>query len=150
MSLSESLERAQQKRVFEDCVIYISPSTVPKLAALKLLVEAGGGKATALLQTGLGFLKDRIVKSIQRKEAAAKKDVRTRGSRTGKKKQEDEDDEEDNEEEDDEILAVVSCEDDKDMWGPILDAGAQVYSHELIISGILRQKLELDRTHALT
>ncbi|KAG0296331.1 hypothetical protein BGZ96_009730 [Linnemannia gamsii] len=149
MSLSESLERAQEKKVFEDCVIYISPSTVPKLAALKLLVEAGGGKATALLQTGLGFLKDRIVKSNQRKEAAAKKDVKTRSARSGKKKEEDEDDEEDSEEEDDEILAVVSCEDDKDMWGPILDAGAQVYSHELIISGILRQKLELDQTHAL-
>lgn len=138
MNLSESLERAQEKKVFENCVIYISPSTVPKLAALKLLVEAGGGKATALLQTGLGFLKDRIVKSNQRKEAAAKK-----GSRNKKKKQEPED------EEDNEVLAVVSCEDDKDMWGPILDAGALVYSHELIIFGILRQKLDLGRTHAL-
>ncbi|KAF9149761.1 hypothetical protein BG015_008421 [Linnemannia schmuckeri] len=149
MNLSESLERAQEKKVFEDCVIYISPSTVPKLAALKLLVEAGGGKATALLQTGLGFLKDRIVKSNQRKEAAAKKDVKTRGFRNGKKKQEEDDDEEEDEGEDNEILAVVSCEDDKDMWGPILDAGAQVYSHELIIFGILRQELDLGRTHAL-
>ncbi|KAG9068305.1 hypothetical protein KI688_010571 [Linnemannia hyalina] len=146
MSLSESLERAQERKVFENCVIYISPSTVPKLAALKLLVEAGGGKATALLQTGLGFLKDRIVKSNQRKEAAVKK-----GSRNRKKKQEteDEDEDEDEDDEDNEVLAVVSCEDDKDMWGPILDAGALVYSHELIILGILRQKLDLGRTHAL-
>ncbi|KAG0062124.1 hypothetical protein BGZ90_003246 [Linnemannia elongata] len=144
MNLSESLERAQEKKVFENCVIYISPSTVPKLAALKTLVEAGGGKATALLQTGLGFLKDRIIKSNQRKEAAAKK-----GSKNRKKKQETEDEDEDDEEEDNEVLAVVSCEDDKDMWGPILDAGALVYSHELIIFGILRQKLDLGRTHAL-
>lgn len=145
MNLSESLERAQEKKVFENCVIYISPSTVPKLAALKTLVEAGGGKATALLQTGLGFLKDRIIKSNQRKEAAAKK-----GSKNRKKQEtEDEDEDEDDEEEDNEVLAVVSCEDDKDMWGPILDAGAQVYSHELIIFGILRQKLDLGRTHAL-
>jgi len=125
-------------------VIYISPSTVPKLAALKTLVEAGGGKATALLQTGLGFLKDRIIKSNQRKEAAAKK-----GSKNSKKKQDTEDEDEDEEEEDNEVLAVVSCEDDKDMWGPILDAGALVYSHELIIFGILRQKVDLGRTHAL-
>ncbi|KAF9925713.1 hypothetical protein FBU30_004579 [Linnemannia zychae] len=145
MKLQESLELAREKKVFENCVFYISPSTVPKLAALKMLVEAGGGKATALLQTGLGFLKDRIVKNNAQKEAIARKDKGRQGQKN--KAQDEEEDEGDEEEE--EILAVVSCEDDKDMWQPILDTGAKVYSHELIIFGILRQHLDLGNTHAL-
>ncbi|KAF9096544.1 hypothetical protein BGX23_010955 [Mortierella sp. AD031] len=154
MNLYESLERAREKKVFEDCVFYISPSTVPKLASLKVLVEAGGGKATALLQTGLGFLKEKIVKTNNQRKLAAKKDEKARNARnkSSSRKKEDDDDEESDEESDEEeneILAVVSCEDDKDMWQPILDVGAQVYSHELIIAGILRQTLDLGRTHAL-
>ncbi|KAF9122887.1 hypothetical protein BGW39_009417 [Mortierella sp. 14UC] len=153
MNLYESLERAREKKVFENCVFYISPSTIPKLAALKVLIEAGGGKAAALLQTGIGFLKDRIVKSNQRRiaaEAKAKKDGKA--AKRGRKKKDDDDDDEEEEEEDEEdneILAIVSCESDSDMWQAILDAGARIYSHEVIIFGILRQHLDLDDTHAL-
>ncbi|KAF9911574.1 hypothetical protein EC991_003038 [Linnemannia zychae] len=158
MTLYESLEHAREKKVFENCVFYISPSTVPKLSALKVLIEAGGGKAAALLQTGIGFLKDRIIKSNQRRiavEARAKKD--DKAVNRGRKRDNDDDDgdddgdeeEEEEDEEDKEILVVVSCESDSDMWQAILDTGAKIYSHEVIIFGILRQYLDLDNTHAL-
>ncbi|KAG0275025.1 hypothetical protein BGZ95_009256 [Linnemannia exigua] len=148
MNLYESLERAREKKVFENCVFYISPSTVPKLAALKVLIEAGGGKATALLHTGIGFLKDRIVKRNQHRIAAEAKAGKS-GQGRKKKKNESEDEEEEDEEEDKEILAIVSCESDSDMWQAILEVGERIYSHEVIISGVLRQHLDLDDTHAL-
>ncbi|KAK3844359.1 MAG: BRCT domain-containing protein [Linnemannia gamsii] len=150
MNLYESLERAREKKVFENCVFYISPSTVPKLAALKVLIEAGGGKATALLHTGIGFLKDRIVKRNQRRIAAEAKAGKAGKGRKKKDENVDEDEEEEDEEdEDDQILAIVSCESDSDMWQAILDVGERIYSHELIIFGVLRQHLDLDDTHAL-
>ncbi|KAG0203020.1 hypothetical protein BGX28_004574 [Mortierella sp. GBA30] len=139
MDLYKSLDRAREKPVFKNCLFYISPSTVPKLATLKTLAEAGGGKATALLLTGLGFLKEKI----QKKKSSQDMDIDNKAGHG--------DDDEDNGmvEERNEIVAVVSCEEDRDMWQPILDAGAKVYSPELIITGILTQTLDLGNVHAL-
>ncbi|GJJ74029.1 hypothetical protein EMPS_06387 [Entomortierella parvispora] len=158
MDLSQSLKIAREKRVFEDHVFYISPSVVPKPAALKTLVEAGGGRTSALLHTGLNFLKETIQKQ---KEREAQSESESRGSKgrgqskaKGAKKSDGADHDEDNgegedEDEDKETIAVISCEDDREMWGPILEAKAHVYSHELIIQSILRQSVDLGATHAL-
>ncbi|KAF9939179.1 hypothetical protein BGZ67_009841 [Mortierella alpina] len=143
MDLYKSLDRARKKPVFQDCVFYISPSTIPKLAALKTLTEAGGGKATALLQTGLGFLKEKIetkMKSSQEMDvddgdvSAADDNSSVDGDGLREKN---------------EIIAVVSCEEDRDMWQPILATGAKVYSRELIITGILKQSLDMGDIHTL-
>ncbi|KAG0053450.1 hypothetical protein BGZ83_001055 [Gryganskiella cystojenkinii] len=130
MDLYKSLESAREQRVFDGYIFYISPSVIPKLAALKTLVEAGGGRTVALLHTGLNFLKETIKTN---KKASKKKDQ----------------EEEDEAEEEEETIAVISCEDDKEMWPSILEAKAHVYSHELIIQGILKQSVDLGKTHAL-
>ncbi|KAF9958739.1 hypothetical protein BGZ72_011038 [Mortierella alpina] len=144
MDLYKSLDKAREKPVFKDCVFYISPSTVPKLAALKTLTEAGGGKATALLQTGLGFLKEKIEK---KKKSSQDMDLDS-GAVSGADDSSS-GDEDDQREKKNETIAVVSCEEDRDMWQPILATGAKVYSHELIITGILTQTLDLGNVHAL-
>lgn len=156
MDLYQSLKIAREKRVFEDHVFYISPSVVPKPAALKTLVEAGGGRTSALLHTGLNFLKETIQK---RKEKEVQTESEPRGPKgrdstksKGAKKNSSADNDEDNSEDEDEVketIAVISCDDDREMWGPILEAKAHVYSHELIIQSILRQSVDLGPTHAL-
>ncbi|KAF9944173.1 hypothetical protein BGZ70_004952, partial [Mortierella alpina] len=145
MDLYKSLDRARERPVFKDCVFYISPSTVPKLATLKTLTEAGGGKATALLQTGLGFLKEKIEKKMK---SSQDMDL-DHGDVSGADGSSSSGDEGGHREKKDETIAVVSCEEDRDMWQPILATGAKVYSHELIITGILTQTLDLSNTHAL-
>ncbi|KAG0232830.1 hypothetical protein BGX31_005009 [Mortierella sp. GBA43] len=151
--LYDSLHRAREKRVFENCVFYLSPSMKQEMPLLKAVIEAGGGKAATLLQTGLGSLKERLVKANQDVSSGA---VGAAGGKASKGKDdeptsvggsEDEDDSEDEPEK--EIVAVVSSEKDRDMWQPILDAGAHVYSHDVISLSVLTQKLDLGKTHAL-
>lgn len=144
MDLYKSLDRARERPVFKDCVFYISPSTVPKLAALKTLTEAGGGKATALLQTGLGFLKEKIERKMK-----SSQDMDLDSGDVSGADDNSSGDEDGLREKKNETLAVVSCEEDRDMWQPILATGAKVYSHELIITGILTQTLDLGTIHAL-
>jgi hypothetical protein len=157
MDLYKSLESAQEKRVFEDYTFYISPSVIPKPAALKTLVEAGGGRTSALLHTGLGFLKETIQRRNKKKaEIEATGQRAHKGQAKGATKKSgvaegSENDEEDSDEDADEqgTIAVISCEDDREMWGPIVEAKAHVYSHELIIQSILRQSVDLGTIHAL-
>ncbi|KAI8606326.1 hypothetical protein EDD21DRAFT_361232 [Dissophora ornata] len=134
MKLYKSLERARERHVFENCVFYLSPSMKQDMPGLKSVIEAGGGKASTLLHTGLSFLKDRLVKANNTKSGASKEDSHS-----------EDDDQNDREE----VVAVVSSEKDKDMWQPILGAGAHIYSHDLISIGVLTQKLDLSTTHAL-
>ncbi|CAO3572374.1 unnamed protein product [Mortierella alpina] len=143
MDLYKSLDRAREKPVFKDCVFYISPSTVPKLSTLKTLTEAGGGKATALLQTGLGFLKEKIEKKMKSSQDMDLDHGDVSGADDSSSGAEG-----DLREKKNETIAVVSCEEDRDMWQPILATGAKVYTHELIITGILTQSLDFN-THAL-
>ncbi|XP_030540846.1 uncharacterized protein LOC115748487 [Rhodamnia argentea] len=42
-------------------------------------------------------------------------------------------------------LLILSCEDDYDMCLPFLEKGAAVYSSELLLNGIVTQKLEYER-----
>ncbi|KAF9105007.1 hypothetical protein BGX27_009850 [Mortierella sp. AM989] len=158
MNLYESLDRAREKRIFENCVFYLSPSMKQDMPLLKSVVEAGGGKASTLLHTGLGFLKDRVVKASNKSEkTSSPKSKSTSHSRKDKRADRDQenligDDGEDGVHtlrEKDEIVAVVSSEKDKDMWQPILDAGAHVYSHDLISISVLTQRLDLGNKHAL-
>ncbi|KAG0262287.1 hypothetical protein BG011_000115 [Mortierella polycephala] len=146
MKLYKSLDKAREQRVFENCVFYISPSAQPKVSTLKTLVEAGGGKATALLHTGLGFLKETIEKAEKRKGES--ETIPAERKRKRDKEYEEHSDEHD-EPDKGPIIAVVSCEEDKDMWKPILDAGGRIYSNELVISGILTQTVDLGKDHAL-
>ncbi|ESQ47718.1 hypothetical protein EUTSA_v10019982mg [Eutrema salsugineum] len=44
-----------------------------------------------------------------------------------------------------ENLLVLSCEEDRDMSIPFLERGAEVYSSELLLNGIVTQKLEYER-----
>ncbi|KFK39453.1 hypothetical protein AALP_AA3G246800 [Arabis alpina] len=44
-----------------------------------------------------------------------------------------------------ENLLVLSCEDDRDISKPFLERGAEVYSSELLLNGIVTQKLEYER-----
>jgi len=39
---------------------------------------------------------------------------------------------------------VVSCEADKELHGPLLALGFTIYSNELILTSLLRQRLQLD------
>ncbi|KAF9399340.1 hypothetical protein BGX21_006426 [Mortierella sp. AD011] len=159
MNLYESLDRAREKRVFENCVFYLSPSIRQDMPGLKSVIEAGGGKASTLLHTGLGFLKDRVVKasdqsnktnSPKSKSAShRKKDKHDPNGGGGPSASDSEEDGLHTLREKDEIVAVVSSEKDKDMWKPILDAGAHVYSHDLVSVSVLTQRLDLGRTHAL-
>ncbi|KAF9911705.1 hypothetical protein BX616_010488 [Lobosporangium transversale] len=164
MDLYKSVERAREKRVFENCVFYISPSLNKDMPGLKAVVEAGGGKASPLLHTGLGVLKDRLVKVSNDKDSFSKDGDHEKRLKTRRKVNQGEgiigrDDGEDNESVDksedesigprDEIVAVVSSEKDRDMWQSIVDAGAHVYSHDLISVSVLTQRLDLGDTHAL-
>ncbi|KAF9347402.1 hypothetical protein BGX26_001094 [Mortierella sp. AD094] len=136
MNLYESLDRAREKRVFENCVFYLSPSIRQDMPGLKSVVEAGGGKASTLLHTGLGFLKDRVVKASD--QSGKTNSPKSKSASHRKKDKHDPKDggdpsTSDGEEdglhtlrEKDEIVAVVSSEKDKDMWRPILDAGAHM------------------------
>ncbi|KAF9429048.1 hypothetical protein BGZ76_001921 [Entomortierella beljakovae] len=151
MDLYDSLNRARERKVFESCVFYLSPSIKQDMPQLKDVVEAGGGKVLTLLHTGLGALKDRVVKSSNstlttspRKSSHQKK---TRDSFNVADN--DEDNDSPSLREKDEIVAVVSIEKDKDMWKPIVDAGAHIYSHDLISLTVLTQKLDLGPTHAI-
>ncbi|KAF9349305.1 hypothetical protein BGX34_001874 [Mortierella sp. NVP85] len=149
MKLYDSLERAREKRVFENCVFYLSPSMKQDMPLLKSVVEAGGGKAPTLLQTGLGFLKGRLLKADQWATIAASRITKDKVSGRRKDGRSGSDDNVSDSEDEKEIVAVVSSEKDKDMWQPILDAGAHVYSHDVISLGVLTQKLDLSKTHAL-
>ncbi|KAG0359216.1 hypothetical protein BGZ54_010042 [Gamsiella multidivaricata] len=154
MDLYESLDRAREKRVFENCVFYLSPSIKQDMPGLKSVVEAGGGKASTLLHTGLGFLRDRLVKSSKTKTGTTPGVTKGRGGSRkkdhdgGHSSHSDGDDGEDPREKEG-IVAVVSSDKDKDMWQPILDAGAHIYSHDLISISVLTQRLDLGKTHAL-
>ena len=148
MDLYKSVESARERRVFEGFIFYISPSVFPKPASLKTLVEAGGGRTAALLHTGLSFLKDTIQKNNKKKGSEVKTKEAIKKNETVEKHHEHEDEEED-EEEEEETIAVISCEDDKEMWPSILEAKAHVYSHELIVQSILKQSVDLSKNHAL-
>ncbi|KAG0305743.1 hypothetical protein BGZ98_003633 [Dissophora globulifera] len=150
MHLYESLERAREKRVFENCVFYLSPSMMHDMPGLKSVIEAGGGRSSTLLQTGLGFLKDRLVKAKKNKSGtgAGSSKGKTSGRRKGAVGSSDGNSSEDDSDSE-EIVAVVSNDKDKEMWQPILDAGAHVYSHDLISISVLTQRLDLGETHAL-
>ncbi|KAF9584366.1 hypothetical protein BGW38_006730 [Lunasporangiospora selenospora] len=146
MDLYKSLECSREKKVFEDCSFYISPSTTPKPAVLKVLIEAGGGKASSLLLTGLSFLKDKLIRTNRKRAEAldgSGNSTAARGGDIGEDSDYDSDREKDN------VVIVVSCDEDRDMWQPIVEAKSHVYSHELIISGILTQTLDLGLTNAL-
>lgn len=40
---------------------------------------------------------------------------------------------------------VVSCEEDKGIWRPLVEEGFKVYSPELVLRGALRQEMEWER-----
>lgn len=42
-------------------------------------------------------------------------------------------------------ILVLSCEEDRHLWKLLIDAGHNLYSHDLVLNGCLRQRLELDR-----
>ncbi|CAA7047059.1 unnamed protein product [Microthlaspi erraticum] len=42
-------------------------------------------------------------------------------------------------------LLILSCEDDKDFCLPLINQGAEVYTSEFLLNGIVLQKLEYDR-----
>lgn len=131
----EALDRAKEKKVFENCSIYISPSTQPKPAQLKPLVEIGGGKAVFLKRVDLKFLKEKI-KVSQQPVKDEDETSSTSESDDGIKEKE--------------IIVVVSCEEDMDMWKQLQEVGARVYSKELILQGLLLQQLDLGDTYAIS
>ncbi|KAK4372538.1 hypothetical protein RND71_007922 [Anisodus tanguticus] len=47
-------------------------------------------------------------------------------------------------------LLVLSCEEDYEVCIPFLEKGATVYSSELLLNGIVTQRLEFDRYHLFT
>ncbi|OVA12554.1 BRCT domain [Macleaya cordata] len=49
-----------------------------------------------------------------------------------------------------EDLLILSCEDDYTICAPLIEKGAAVYSSELLLSGIVIQKLEYDRHRLFT
>lgn len=49
-----------------------------------------------------------------------------------------------------ENLLVLSCEEDRDISIPFLERGAEVYSSELLLNGIVTQKLEYERYRLFT
>ncbi|KAG0006498.1 hypothetical protein BGZ65_007320 [Modicella reniformis] len=157
INLYESLDRAREKRVFDNCVFYLSPSMKQDMPGLKAVIEAGGGKAPTLLQAGIGSLKNRLVKANQSTTACTSGVAKSKtsgrlkddGIESGVNNESDEDDDEPGSQREKEIVAVVSSEKDKDMWQPILDAGAHVYSHDVISLSVLTQQLDLGKTHAL-
>lgn len=135
VKLYEALDRAKGKRVFDNCSIYISPSTQPKPAQLKPLVEIGGGKAVFLKRVDLKFLKEKIKVSQQPAKDEDEASSTSSESDDGIKEKE--------------IIVVVSCEEDMEMWKQLQEVGARVYSKELILQGLLLQQLDLGDTYAI-
>ena len=39
---------------------------------------------------------------------------------------------------------IISCEKDRDVWSPLAKDGYPIYNQELILAGVLKQKLEWD------
>ncbi|KAF9321933.1 hypothetical protein BG003_009251 [Podila horticola] len=134
VKLYEALDRAKSKKVFESCLIYISPSTQPKPAQLKPLVEIGGGKAVFLKRVDLKFLKEKI-------KASQLSDVKDEEASTSS--------EDDDGIKEKETIVVVSCEEDVEMWKQLQEVGARVYSKELILQGLLLQQLDLGDTYSI-
>ncbi|KAK9933653.1 hypothetical protein M0R45_020838 [Rubus argutus] len=47
-------------------------------------------------------------------------------------------------------LLVLSCEEDYEICVPLLEKGAAIYSSELVLNGIVTQKLEFERHRLFT
>ncbi|KAF9215091.1 hypothetical protein BGZ59_002293 [Podila verticillata] len=135
VKLYEALDRAKEMKVFENCSIYISPSTQPKPAQLKPLVEIGGGKAVFLKRVDLKFLKEKIKLSQQPAKDEDEASSISESDDGIKEK---------------EIIVVVSCEEDMEMWKQLQEVGARVYSKELILQGLLLQQLDLGDTYSIS
>ncbi|KAF9163982.1 hypothetical protein DFQ26_001938 [Actinomortierella ambigua] len=167
VKLADAMKRARQGKVFEGCLFYFTPNTQPKMGVLKPLVEIGGGKTTALLQTGLSFIGEKIQKAkerAKRRDSKASKRKR-KGQRDGALPEEEMVDSGEDEKDEDQggsesesepslsgdeqerTIIVISSKEDSDMWKPVLDAGASVYSTELVLMGLFRQELDLQATH---
>ncbi|KAG0345761.1 hypothetical protein BG004_003150 [Podila humilis] len=133
IQLYEALDRARDKRVFDNCTFYISPSTQPKPAVLKSLVELAGGKGMLLKRVDIKHLKDKFMAS------------------KGEPSSCDDDDNTSDAQQEKETIIVISCEDDMDAikQANLQDVGARVYSKELITQSMLHQLLDLGTTYAL-
>lgn len=44
---------------------------------------------------------------------------------------------------------VISCQEDKSIWRPIAEQGFKIYDQELLLMGILKQKIEFDNEEFL-
>ncbi|KAF9978690.1 hypothetical protein BGZ73_001045 [Actinomortierella ambigua] len=166
IKLADAMKRARQGKVFAGCLFYFTPNTQPKMGVLKPLVEIGGGKTTALLQTGLSFIGEKIHKAngrAKRRDSKARKKNRQGGPGSseemvqsgedekgeGQSESESESEPSLSGDEQERTIIVISSKEDSDMWKPVLDAGASIYSTELVLTGLFRQELDLRATHKL-
>lgn len=39
---------------------------------------------------------------------------------------------------------VISCKEDQSIWRPIADQGYKVYTHEFLLMGVLKQRMDWD------
>ncbi|KAF9418850.1 hypothetical protein BGZ94_009578 [Podila epigama] len=147
VKLYQALDRAKEKKVFENCVFYISPSTTPKMAILKQFVEVGGGKSNTLLRSGLNFLLEKMKQQMSDGVGKSKSESKSNGRGVDNKNSDRDDDDDEDEDEDGKeemVLVVVAGKEDKELWKPLQKAAVPVYSTELILRSMLQQQLDLE------
>ncbi|KAJ1931273.1 Mediator of DNA damage checkpoint protein 1, partial [Kickxella alabastrina] len=127
--LKESMRRARCQRLLAGVTVLVTPSTDPGLETLRALVEIAGGRA-------VGELPDRRLRAMLASNESALRKARVQGRELA-----------------DLVvppLLVVSCKEDSGMWPrfqPAASGGggshAMVFNVELLLTGLLRQKIEV-------
>ncbi|KAJ1965238.1 regulator of Ty1 Transposition [Dipsacomyces acuminosporus] len=116
--LSESLHRAQVRRLFEGVTVFITPKAEPPLPVLRPLIEAAGGEAVdSLPKPRLNALINatcRILKNKSLDDSAIPP------------------------------LLVITCREDSHLWPQFQSLHGKrlpMYGTELILTGLLRQRV---------
>ncbi|KAJ1892261.1 regulator of Ty1 Transposition [Kickxella alabastrina] len=131
--LKESMRRARCRRLLAGVTVLVTPSTDPGLETLRALVEIAGGRAVSELP-------DRRLRAMLASNESVLRKARAQGGELA-----------------DLVvppLLVVSCKEDSGMWPrfqPAASAGggsgggshAMVFNVELLLTGLLRQKIEV-------
>ncbi|KAJ2849717.1 Mediator of DNA damage checkpoint protein 1 [Coemansia brasiliensis] len=119
--LSESIRLSHERRLLEGITVFVTPNVEPTFSILKPLIEIAGGEAvTSLPANRLQALLKKSYRAIHAKGATEATEM---------------------------PLLVVTCREDSKMW-PMFQLSADkrvpIYGTEVILTGLLRQRILLN------
>ncbi|KAJ1865099.1 regulator of Ty1 Transposition [Coemansia sp. RSA 989] len=119
--LCESMRLSHERRLLEGITVFVTPSVEPTFSILKPLIEIAGGEAVTSLPTArLQTLLKKSYRAMHAKGATEATEM---------------------------PLLVVTCREDSKMW-PMFQLSADrrvpIYGTEVILTGLLRQRIQLN------